>query len=81
LTTTGSVDSVDATISVLNGPVVQAFTIEPQDFEHSGRDKSFSKTFFFVNGSYAFEVCGTQSGAQGRTSKGVCATYVFTVAC
>jgi hypothetical protein len=81
LTTTGSVDSADVTISLINGPVVNAFTVQPQDFVHDGRIKTFSIDFQFLSGLYSFEVCATQSGSQGRTQKAICEVITFRVSC
>jgi hypothetical protein len=81
LTTTGSVDSADVTIALVNGPVVNAFTVQPQDFVHDGRIKTFSIDFLFFSGSYSFEVCATQSGSQGRTQKATCEVVTFRVSC
>lgn len=84
LSTNGSVDSVEVTASVDGAAPVLLQTIQPQDFTHDGRTKTapYAASLSLTNGSYATELCFTQSGAQGRTPKKVCApSETVTVAC
>ena len=81
LTTTGSVDSAEISVSVDGGEGTAMGTIEPQDFEHHGRvkDAPYSLDFTLENGTHTIDVCFTQSGAQGREPKQVCAPTVTVV--
>jgi hypothetical protein len=81
LTTTGSVDSAEITVSVDGGTAEPMGTIEPDDFDHDGRIKNadYSLDLTLSNGTHTIEVCFTQSGAQGREPKQVCAPVVTVV--
>jgi hypothetical protein len=84
LTTTGSVDSATITASIDGGAPSSIGVIQPQDFSHAGRIKtaSYSFTFELENGTHTITLCFTQSGAQGRYPKSVCAAPVtVTVDC
>jgi len=84
LTTTGSVDSALITVSVNGGEATQVGVINPQDFSRGGRVKTapYALTLNLPNGEHAISVCFTQSGAQGREPKAVCAeTLVVVVDC
>lgn len=84
LTTTGSVDSALITVSVNGGEATQVGVINPQDFSRGGRVKTapYALTLSLPNGEHTVEVCFTQSGAQGREPKAVCAeALVVTVDC
>jgi hypothetical protein len=81
LTTTGSVDSAEITVVVDGGAETLVGIIEPDDFEHNGREKSADYSFDLTlsEGSHSVTVCFTQSGAQGREPKRVCAPAVIVV--
>ena len=84
LTTTGSVDSAIITVSVDGAEATQVGVINPQDFSRGGREKSapYALTLSLANGEHSVSVCFTQSGAQGREPKAVCAeTIVVVVDC
>jgi len=84
LTTTGSVDSAVVYISIDSGEPVEAGTISPRDFVHTGRIKTAEQlaTNTLTNGDHTIQACFVQSGAQGRTSKTTCSDAVtFTVDC
>jgi hypothetical protein len=78
LTTTGSVDSAIVTIDG-----VYVMTVEPQDFTHHGRVKTweFAEVAKEAPGFYSMEVCATQSGAQGRPSKRACTMLEYDAVC
>ena len=81
LRTTGAVDSADITVSIDGGPAAPMGTIEPDDFQHDGRVKAapYSLDLTLTNGTYSIDLCFTQSGAQGREPKTVCAESVIVV--
>jgi hypothetical protein len=84
LKSTGSVDSAVITASVNGGEAVEVGTLQPDDFSRGGRNKtaSYSVELSLSNGTHSVEICFTQSGAEGRESKRVCASAVpVTVAC
>lgn len=84
LTTTGSVDSAILTRQIDAFDPVEIGTINPRDWTHmGGRDKSatYSDTLTLPNGTYTLTYCFTQSGAQGREPKQVCASTSITIAC
>lgn len=84
VSTTGSVDSVEISAQVDGAAAAQVGLIDPQDFTHDGRTKSasYSVNVPLANGSHQVVLCFTQSGAQGRAPKEVCAAPVTVdVAC
>lgn len=78
LTTTGSVDSA---IMTVDGQY--ALTVQPQDFVHDGRIQTWEYVDMAPKapGTYTSEICATQSGAQGRTSKHACTTLEYEARC
>jgi len=83
LTTTGSVDSVEITLSVDAGAPVSAGLIAPESFAHAGRIKTapYSVPVSLAAGAHTVRVCLRQSGADGRPSKAVCAETTVDVSC
>jgi hypothetical protein len=84
LVTTGSVDSAVITRSIDGGVLTEIGTIQPQDFQHSGRTKTaaWSDTLVLSNGTHSIYYCFTQSGAKGRLPKQTCTTPIsVTVDC
>lgn len=81
VSTTGSVDSVIITAAIDGGDRVELTTLNPQDFEHDGRNKTatYAVSVTLPNGTHTVEICFTQSGAQGREPKTTCATPVTVV--
>ncbi len=81
VSTTGSVDSVIITAAIDGGDRVELTTLNPQDFEHEGRNKTatYAVSVTLPNGTHTVELCFTQSGAQGREPKTTCATPVTVV--
>lgn len=76
LTTSGSVDSAEVTLSVDGGSEISVGTISPRDFVHDGRTKTaaFTDSVTLGNGTHTLQYCFTQSGSQGREPKQVCLT-------
>jgi hypothetical protein len=81
VSTTGSVDSVIITAAIDGGDRVELTTLDPQDFEHDGRNKTatYAVSVALPNGTHTVEICFTQSGSQGREPKTTCATPVTVV--
>jgi hypothetical protein len=81
VTSTGSVDSVDITAAIDGGTPSLVGTLEPQDFVHSGRDKTadYSVSLSLANGTHEVVLCFTQSGAQGREPKQFCTDPITVV--
>lgn len=84
VSTTGSVDSVEISAQVDGGAAANVGVIEPQAFQHDGRVKTaaYAVNVSLADGTHQVTLCFTQSGAQGRTPKQVCAAPVsVSVAC
>lgn len=84
VSTTGSVDSVEISAQIDGSARTGVGEIAPQDFSHDGRNKTapYSVALPLSNGTHSVVLCFTQSGAQGREPKEVCAPPVeVTVAC
>jgi hypothetical protein len=83
LSTTGSVDSAVITAAVDGDEESEVGVIQPQHFVHDGQDKTAAWSFAIdlADGEHSVEVCFTQSGAQGRPPKTVCATVEVEVSC
>lgn len=84
ITSSGSVDSAEIRNSIDGNTPILTGWVDPQDFVHNGRFKTAVSSFtqVFNNGSHNYTSCYTQSGADGRISKQVCAPSVnFDVNC
>ena len=81
LTTTGSVDSAELSASVDGRPGRVVGTVPPRAFSHDGRSKtaSFGVQVRVESGRHQVRLCATQSGAQGREPKQVCAEVLEVV--
>lgn len=84
VTTSGSVDSAEIRTSIDGNAADTMGWIDPQSFAHNGRFKTAVSSFsqVFQNGSHTVSSCYVQSGADGRTTKQICAgSSAFTVDC
>jgi len=81
VTSTGSVDSVYITAAVDGGTATLLWSLGPQDFTHTGRDKTadYSVSLSLDNGTHEIVLCFTESGAQGRDPKQFCTDPITVV--